>query len=67
MRSTGSLRGHLDPHRSRKLWRLATALVEVADDYLSKISVFNAIATNGYMLLSFLIFRNKGARAEKKE
>ena len=47
--------------------RLATALVEVADDYLSKISVFKAIAMNGYMLLSFLIFRNKGARAEKKE
>jgi hypothetical protein len=46
---------------------LATALVEVADDYLYKISVFNAIAMNGYILLSFLIFRNKGARADKKE
>ncbi len=41
--------------------------MEVADDYLSKISVFKAIATNGYILLSFLIFRNKGAGAEKKE
>jgi len=49
------------------LSRLATALVEVADDYLYKISVFNAIAMNGYILLSVLICRNKGARAHKKE
>ena len=49
------------------LSRLATALVEVADDYLYKISVFNAIAMNGYILLSFLIFRNKAPKTEKKE
>ena len=48
------------------LSRPATALVEVADDYLYKISVFNAIAIamNGYILLSFLIFSNKAPKKE---
>jgi hypothetical protein len=44
------------------LSRLGTALVEVADDYLYKYSVINALVLNGYILLSFLIFRTKAAK-----
>lgn len=49
------------------LSRLGTALVEVADDYLFKISVINALALNGYILLSFLIFKPKSIKASEKK
>lgn len=41
------------------LSRLATALVEVADDLLYRASFIVALLLNGYILLCFFIFKNK--------
>lgn len=49
------------------LSRLATALVEVADDLLYRASFIVAFLMNGYILLCFFIFRTKSKPEEKRQ